>query len=397
MSECWPRVELGQAGVAVLDCVHATPKDAGAGYPYLAIPNIRDNRIDLSGVRRICDADFEAWTARYKPAAGDVLVTRRGRVGDTAVVPYGLECAIGQNLVLLRSDGSRVDQRYLAWACRGPDWWTEVDRLINVGAVFNSLNVRDLPRFRLPVPSLDEQRRIAGVLGALDELINTNQVTIASLTELVQAEFELRFGERELGLTVADVASVIDCLHSKKPELAASGRILLQLNNILDSGLLDLAETYVIKPDDYVRWTRNLETRAWDCVITNVGRVGAVARIPTGVRAALGRNMTAVRPRQPAQDGAFILASLLSRAVRQEIELRTDSGTILNALNVRSIPKLRLPEATPSEREGFQAFAACLLTFADSLHEESLTLRRQRDELLPLLLSGRVRVEDVAA
>ena len=69
----------------------------------------------------------------------------------------------------------------------------------------------------------------------------------------------------------------------------------------------------------------------------------------------------------------------------------------MNALNVRSIPKLRLQNASTSERESFQAFAAPLLTLADSLHDESINLSRQRKELLPLLLSGQVRVKDMAA
>jgi type I restriction enzyme, S subunit len=107
--------------------------------------------------------------------------------------------------------------------------------------------------------------------------------------------------------------------------------------------------------------------------------------------------MTGIRPVSPSNDGAFLLASLLSRAVRDEIELRTDSGTILNALNVRSIPALRLPTTSRPEREAFHRFAAPLLNLADSLQQERLNLSRQHDELLPLLLSGRIRVRDMVA
>ena len=45
---------------------------------------------------------------------------------------------------------------------------------MNVGAVFNSLNVRDIARMRVPVPPVEEQRRIAAVLGTLDEKIEAN-------------------------------------------------------------------------------------------------------------------------------------------------------------------------------------------------------------------------------
>src|SRR5215813_12096163 len=152
MVALWPRLELGAAGVRVLDCEHKTPVHAPHGYPYIAIPNLVDGRLNLENVQLISEEDFEIWTRRTKPRAGDIIVTRRGRVGDSAVIPDGISCAIGQNLVILRSTGDAVQQRYLRWALRSPQWKSEVDRLHNVGAVFDSLNVSDIPRIKIPVP-----------------------------------------------------------------------------------------------------------------------------------------------------------------------------------------------------------------------------------------------------
>jgi type I restriction enzyme S subunit len=247
------------------------------------------------------------------------------------------------------------------------------------------------------MPPLAEQRRIAGVLGALDDLIETNHRLIDRLLGLANAVFLDRFGSRPLGLTVGEIGAVVDCLHSKKPDRVDDGRLYLQLNNILDNGMFSTSSTYLIEDADYAKWTRNLETSAWDCVITNVGRVGAVARIPDGVRAALGRNMTAIRPVDSDVDGAFLLAALLSPPVRREIDFKTDSGTILSALNVRSIAGLRLPSADRDERCEFHQMASPLLLQADALMAENETIERTRAELLPLLLSGRVSVREVAA
>lgn len=245
----------------------------------------------------------------------------------------------------------------------------------------------------LAAPPIDEQRRIAQVLGALDDLIDANERTRASLGALVNAEFERRFGLRPPGPTVGDLAKVVDCLHSKKPEQLTDGhRLLLQLNNIRDDGLMDLEARYLISENDYARWSKNLETEAHDLVVTNVGRVGAVARVPAGMVAALGRNMTGVRTNEPGVDAAFMAVALLSPSVRREIENKTDSGTILNALNVRSIPKLRLQASTAEERKLFSSWALPLLEMCDSLIAHNLQLRRTRDDLLPLLMSGAVRV-----
>src|SRR5262249_15734276 len=111
--------------------------------------------------------------------------------------------------------------------------------------------------------------------------------------------------------------------------------------------------------------------------------------------AALGRNMTGIRPRASNEDGAFIAAAVLSPQVRREIELRTDAGTIMNALNVRSIPHLRLPKSTSEERRSFPVPAAPLLLRADQALREARTLARSRDALLPEFLSGRIPVRGV--
>lgn len=287
-----------------------------------------------------------------------------------------------------------VDPRFLAYAYMGPQFQGEIRKRAIHGATVDRIPIADLPNWEILLPPLAEQRRIAGVLGALDDLIEVNRGLISDLLATVNADFERRFGQRELSLRLDALASITDCLHSKKPDRVTSGHRLLQLSNILDSGQLDIDDIYGITAEDYLRWSKNIETREWDCVITNVGRVGAVARIPAGVAAALGRNMTAIRPKAPEHDGAFILAALLSRPVRREITLKTDSGTVMDALNVKNIPSLRLPEASPGERSEFHAFARPLLLAADALKIEVTQIKATRDELLPLLMSGRVRVAE---
>src|SRR5690606_35972414 len=130
------------------------------------------------------------------------------------------------------------------------------------------------------------------------------------------------------------------CLHAKKPELLPEGRPYLQHNCIREDGLLETAAAAMISDVDYAKWTSRIEVSPGDCVITNVGRVGAVAQVPSGFKAALGRNMTGIRP----GDGlppTFLIELLMSNYMRREIEQKTDAGTILSALNVKNIPKLR--------------------------------------------------------
>jgi type I restriction enzyme S subunit len=71
-----------------------------------------------------------------------------------------------------------------------------------------------------------------------------------------------------------------------------------------------------------------------------------------------------------------------------------DSGTILNALNVRSIPKLRFVHATREILECLEHKVRPLRERMERQLAESHTLAGLRDTLLPKLISGELRVTE---
>jgi type I restriction enzyme S subunit len=193
MAREWKRTSLREAGVTLIDCDHRTPPAADSGYPYVAIPQLKEGRVLLNDVRRISPENFAEWTRKAKPQHHDVILSRRCNPGETAYVPEGLDCALGQNLVLLRADGKRVFPPFLRWLVRGRDWWEQVRTFINVGAVFDSLKCADIPNFRVPLPPLAEQKAIAAVLGALDDKIELNLRMNATLEAMARALFQSWF------------------------------------------------------------------------------------------------------------------------------------------------------------------------------------------------------------
>src|SRR5271168_1044085 len=110
-----------------------------------------------------------------------------------------------------------------------------------------------------------------------------------------------------------------------------------------------------------------------DCVITNVGRVGAVGQIPQGLKAALGRNMTGLRCRKEYPFPTFLLQALISDVMREEIEQRKDSGTILDALNVRNIPRLRFVSPCKELLSHFERLCRPLRALMEANQKESGT------------------------
>ena len=197
MSSNWPQVTLREAGVTLIDCDHKTPKAQDQGLPYVGIPQLKDGRISLEGARLISEDDFHKWRRKAKPQSDDVILSRRCNPGESAYVPEGLEIALGQNLVLLRSDGSGVYPPFLRWLTQGPYWWSQVSTFLNVGAVFDSLKCADIPKFKVPLPPLRVQQNIANILSKLDDKIQLNYQLNQTLEQIAQAIFKSWFVDFE--------------------------------------------------------------------------------------------------------------------------------------------------------------------------------------------------------
>lgn len=373
-------------------------------------------------------------------AEGDLLVTmtdlskQSDTLGFPAFVPGRQDgrCYLhNQRLGKIQiKDARTIDKRYLHYLLCTPGYRHEV-LASATGTTVKHTSPERIRRFRFFRPPVDEQRAIAHIFGTLDDKIELNRRMSETLEAMARALFKSWFVDfdpvrakaegRDPGLPghiadlfsdrlldselgeipegwhvsqIGDIAQVIDCLHSKKPERTTTGLPLLQLTNIRDDGLLDMKDAYLISEVDYAKWITRIEASPGDCVITNVGRVGAVAQIPPRQKAALGRNMTGVRCNTTFPFPTFILECLLSRAMKEEIVRKTDAGTILHALNVRNIPRLRFVQATDAVMTMFENFARPMRAKMEELIAESRTLTSLRDTLLPKLISGELRVKE---
>ena len=293
-----------------------------------------------------------------------------------------------------------------------------ITQSITTGTNVSGIRGSALMEVTVPHPSLPNQKKIASVLSAYDDLIENNERRIKILEEMAQSIYrewfvnyrfpghenvkmvDSKLGEIPEGWEtkcLSDVAEVVDCLHSKKPDEEFDSELfagmLLQVWNIGEAGKLDLSKKYQINESDYVRWTSRIELRGGDCVITNVGRIGAVARIPSGIKVALGRNMTGVRPRDIPPE--FLNSYLQSSHFEDEVRLKQDSGTIMGSLNVRGIVRLNI---TIPPQDVFDSHRQIIIPITKELENivaASQNLRQTRDLLLPKLISGELDVEEL--
>jgi type I restriction enzyme S subunit len=269
----------------------------------------------------------------------------------------------------------------------------------------------------LNLPQLPEQSAIAKILSSLDSKIELNQQMNKTLEAIGQAIFKHWFidfeflnehgkpykssgGEMvdsELGKIpkgwwikkLPEVASVIDCLHTKKPEQMETENILVQFYNLNEFHSIDILNPYFISDEDYKIWTKNILVSDKDILFTNAGRQ-AIAKVPYWFRGGIGRNITAVRATE--LDMIYLLQYFLSDYGLEQIRKNTDEGTIFSSLNVKGIRKLKIIMPPKDIIKLYSEIVRKLRLKIESNELQSRNLSQIRDSLLPKLMSGKIRV-----
>ena len=140
----------------------------------------------------------------------DVILTTRGTIGNAAhfnaSIPYE-HMRINSGMVILRCNSKKILPTYLYHFLRSPSFHGQVHSLRS-GVAQPQLPIRDMKRIKMPLPPLPEQRRIASVLSAYDDLIENNQRRIQLLEQSAQLLYKewfvhLRFPGHE-HVTITD-------------------------------------------------------------------------------------------------------------------------------------------------------------------------------------------------
>ena len=265
------------------------------------------------------------------------------------------------------------------------------------GSAQPKLSQGSMALIELSIPEIEDQDRILSIVSLLDKRIHINTEINKNLAEQSQAILKKYMDSCDYTLMpLGELAEIIDCLHSKKPDsVNNTTKQLLQLNNITDSGFLDLSTKYYISESDYENWTRKCEIVEGDCVITNVGRIGAVSQAPAGTHAAMGRNMTCIRLKKDKPYHSYLITVLLSNHISKEIMRNTDEGTIMGALNVKNIPLLLFPVFSNETMCELEKTLHPIRNAIEYNYLANQTLGNLRDSLLPKLMSGNIDVSTI--
>lgn len=149
-----------------------------SGVPYLYGTNVRANKLETNEVRYVTH-EFHAAQNKTALREGDLLTVQSGHIGETAVVTEQFEGANCHALIVTRLKKNQVYPHYLSYYIN-----SEIGRArmkgLEVGSTILHINTKDLKRFRVLLPSMPEQKKIAQILSAWDKAITTTEQLLAN-------------------------------------------------------------------------------------------------------------------------------------------------------------------------------------------------------------------------
>lgn len=133
----------------------------------------------------ISEEVFEEYKEKYSyPKKGDILISCSGTIGRTVVFDGEPAYFQDSNIVWLEHDGTLVTNKYLQYCYKKQPWQ------ISTGGTIARLYNDNILKAQIPVPPIEEQERIVGILDRFDALCN-------DLTSGLPAEIEARTKQYE--------------------------------------------------------------------------------------------------------------------------------------------------------------------------------------------------------
>ena len=199
-----------------------------------------------------------------------------------------------------------------------------------------------LKRETVPLPPLEEQRRIAAILDQAETLRTQRRTALALLDSLTQSLFldllEYAGGDVEK-VAVEDAMDAIIDYRGKTPEKTTQGVPLVTAKVVKNGELLEPDE--FIAEDAYDDWMQRGFPEAGDVLFTTEAPLGEVAQLD-GRKVALAQRLLVLRGKHGLLQNTFLRFALTSWEVRRQIETRA-TGSTVKGIRQKELRQVELP------------------------------------------------------
>jgi type I restriction enzyme, S subunit len=377
----WPLAQLGELVCRPSTWNPATNTPDGS-FVYVDLSAVNQETKEIVGARYMAGKDAPS-RARQLVAAGDVLVsTVRPNLNSVARVQPELDGATASTgFCVLRPRAGSLDGDYLFHWVRTRQFVASMTERAS-GASYPAVSDRIVLDSSIPLPPLDEQRRIAEMLDRADALRAKRRAALGELDTLSQSIFDeclnsATHTERTVGELLADNSLLLhkDGNHGgqypRTSDFVESGVPFITAKAVSENGHLDVSLV------DFLSDAKAATLRiGWiapgDVLLAHNASVGKVAFYPgPWPDALIGTSLTAFRPNPKRLDPHYLAAALRAPLFQRQL-FGSMEQTTRNQVPITAQRRLLIPVCPLPKQLEFAQQTAVLDQIKRS-HQASLT------------------------
>ena len=362
------------------------------GVPFIRSMNVEPFRLNYNDLKYI-SPEFNDRLSKSKLHKGDVVIVRTGKPGACAVISDEYDEINCSDLVIVRPHTEELDSLYAA--CYINNSYRTVNAHL-VGAVQQHFNVKVAGNLVIDLPPLLEQKRIAEIIGNLNDKILINESVNENLEQQAASYFQHLFIENADPSwsegTISDLGTVVggSTPSKSKPEYYTNHGIAWITPKDLS---VDKSKFIAHGADDITE----LGLRNSSASVMPSGTVLFSSRAPIGYIAIADGEVTtnqgfkSVVPKESI--GTAFIYYFLKNAL-PTIENMASGSTFkeISGSAMRTVPAI-IPDH--KSIQDFTDFCDPLFQQQRTLEAENRQLSLLRDSLLPKLMSGELDVSEI--
>ena len=339
--------------------------------------------------------------AKYKIVKGDFVLAMTGAtIGKIGRYIADTGAYINQRVLKFKSH-DEVNSDFIYYVVSSISFQKYILNNVDSETAQPNISAGSVGKYEFELPSLEEQNRIANILASIDNKIQLNRQINDNLEQQAQAlykswfiDFEPfkdgEFVESEIGLipegwkvgTLSDLAEITmgQSPSGKSYNECGEGILFYQ-------GRAEFGDRY---PSIRLYTTEPSRIAEQNSVLLSV-------RAPVGDtniaynKCCIGRGLASIK----AKHGFNSFIFYMIKSMRDQFDMYNGEGTVFGSINRDSLNSLNVIVPTNNVINEFEKIVAPLDLKYKSLFAENLLLTQQRDTLLPKLMSGELKINEI--
>mgnify|MGYP001068066777 CR=1 FL=1 len=374
--------DLGEIYIGLVTTMteHYTDK----GHLLIRNSDIKDGYFEFGENPIYLDEKFSEQNKSRMHQLGDVITVHTGDIGTSAVIGENEVNSIGFATIVTRPNQDVLDSNYFA-TYLNTDTHKQWAVSMATGDGRSNYNLKDYTKLVVPVPKMEEQKKIAACVGTLNNLITLHQRKHDKLTNVKKSMLEKMFPKngsnvpeiRFKGFTeaweqrkVTDLGEIyIGLVTTMTEHYTDKGHLLIRNSDIKD-GYFEFGENPIYLDEKFSEQNKSRMHQLGDVITVHTGDIGTSAVIGENEVNSIGFATIVTRPNQDVLDSNYF-ATYLNTDTHKQWAVSMATGDGRSNYNLKDYTKLVVPVPKMEEQK---KIAACVGTLNNliTLHQREL-------------------------